>query len=298
MAARATWDVWSTTAEVSTVDAADLSLLRRIAEQTIDEVDRACSRFRPDAEIARVSADLPQGATVSSVLARVIRDALTGAQLTDGLVDPTLGSLLHRLGWIAAGTTVTPVSIDARANWRDVHLTGDMLVAPTGVHFDFGATGKATASDLIIERALESGIERGALVSLGGDIATTPAAPDRGWVVRVLDIPGDPSAFVALAEGAAVATSSTRRRRLPGVERGSHIIDPRSARPVADIWGSVTAVAGTCVHANSAATAAIVLGDRAAHWLTTRRIAARLLRTSGDVVHTSHWPVGEEPAHV
>ncbi len=299
MTDRARWEVWSTTAEITTVDPADLPRLRRIAEQTIEEVDRACSRFRGDAEIVRLAPHFAEGTRVSDVLARVLSDALIGAQLTDGLVDPTLGALLHELGWVAAGASTTPLSMTTGATWRDVHLTGRTLTAPAGVRFDFGATGKATTSDLIIERALESGITAGALVSLGGDIATTPAGPPQGWVIAVQDLESDPVALVALSDGAAIATSSTRRRRL--VAHGpaaSHIIDPRSASPATDTWGAVTVIAGSCAHANSASTTAIVLGDAAPVWLEARGLAARLIRPDGGIVQTTRWPRLTEEAHV
>ena len=299
MTVRTGWEVWSTVAEVSTVDPSDLSRLRRIAEQTIADVDRACSRYRTDSEIGRLALDFPAAVVVSEVLARIIADALAGAVLTDGLVDPTVGSLLQELGWVAAGSASMPLSVTTRATWRDVQLDGSTVVAPAGVRFDFGATGKATARDLIIERAMADGIDAGALVSLGGDIATSRAAPEHGWVIEVQDLPGDPSVLVTLSDGAAIATSSTRRRRLPSRPGpSSHIIDPRTAAPAADTWGAVTAIAGSCAHANSATTASVVLGVAAPAWLETRGIAARLLRPDGDVVCTSHWPRAKEPAHV
>lgn len=299
MTTSASWQVWSTVAEVAVVDPGDLPRLRHIAEQTVDDVDRACSRFRADSEIAALAPHLESGGQVSEVLARIVGDALVGARLTDGLVDPTLGTLLHQLGWVAAGSAPTPLSIASRATWRDVTLDERTLTAPAGVRFDFGSTGKATTSDLIIERACDSGIRAGALVSLGGDIATSPQGPSGGWVITVQDMPQDPLERVALTGGAAIATSSTRHRRLPvGGAATSHILDPRSGHPAADTWGAATCIAGSCAHANSAATAAIVLGSTGPSWLEARQIPARLVTSSGDVVRTQRWPSVKEHAHV
>lgn len=291
MTATARWEAWTTDVTISTVNAGDLPRLRSIAEQTIDDVDRACSKFRDDSELLQLAPKLHEGAVVSAVLARIVADALAGARLTDGLVDPTLGSVLHAMGWVAAGSISTPVSLSSDATWRNVRLSGNTLTAPQGVSFDFGATGKASTSDLIVERAVESGIADGALVSLGGDIATSSAAPDGGWVVEIQDLPSDTATHVSLADGAAIATSSTRRRRLPDqTGPASHIIDPRTSQPALDVWGAVTVIAGSCAHANSATTAAIVLGVTAPQWLDARGIPAQLLRRDGSVVHTAHWP--------
>jgi len=52
----------------------------------------------------------------------------------------------------------------------------------------------------------------------------------------------------------------------------------------------VTATGATCLAANTATTAAIVLGDRAIGWLSERDIPARLVNTSGRIVRTERWP--------
>ncbi|MHB8275973.1 MAG: hypothetical protein ACYDC9_14660 [Dermatophilaceae bacterium] len=46
--------------------------------------------------------------------------------------------------------------------------------------------------------------------------------------------------------------------------------------------------------ANSASTAAIVLGDKAVGWLAARDIPARLVDTQGRIVRTARWPEPEE----
>jgi thiamine biosynthesis lipoprotein len=48
--------------------------------------------------------------------------------------------------------------------------------------------------------------------------------------------------------------------------------------------------ARTCVDANTASTAALVLGDDAPSWLEARRLPARLVRADGPVVYTCKWP--------
>ena len=51
--------------------------------------------------------------------------------------------------------------------------------------------------------------------------------------------------------------------------------------------------AATCVDANAASTAAIVLGEEAPAWLRRTGLAARLVRRDGDVVGIAGWPVAE-----
>jgi thiamine biosynthesis lipoprotein len=53
----------------------------------------------------------------------------------------------------------------------------------------------------------------------------------------------------------------------------------------------VSVVAADCVSANTAATAAIVLGADAEAWLDKRNIPARLVTDDGAVSYVGGWPV-------
>ena len=65
---------------------------------------------------------------------------------------------------------------------------------------------------------------------------------------------------------------------------------PSTGRPAAEYWRSGSVAAATCVDANVASTAAIVLGARARKWLATAGLPARLVTATGDVELTAGWP--------
>ena len=52
----------------------------------------------------------------------------------------------------------------------------------------------------------------------------------------------------------------------------------------------MTATGPTCAAANTATTAAVVLGAEAPGWLTARGVAARLVAADGRVRTTGGWP--------
>jgi thiamine biosynthesis lipoprotein len=52
----------------------------------------------------------------------------------------------------------------------------------------------------------------------------------------------------------------------------------------------VSVVAATCVDANTAATAAIVMGAAAIQWLESTGLPARLVATDGSVARIGGWP--------
>jgi thiamine biosynthesis lipoprotein len=231
---------------------------------------------------------------VSSLLADLVAAALQAARDTGGAVDPTVGAALCGLGYdrdfaAITGRVVAPaVRVFPVPDYRAVRLRDRELTVPDGVLLDLGATAKAAAADRIAALiALRLGV--GALVALGGDIATAGASPDDSWQVLVQDRPDDPSCTVRLPAGAALATSSTAGRTWG--RRGEllhHIVDPRTGRPAPTVWRTVSVAAGSCVRANTLSMAAIVRGNGAYDLL--RDTPSRLVTPSLDVLRLGGWP--------
>jgi thiamine biosynthesis lipoprotein ApbE len=282
-----------------------LPAARRILDAKLAAIDAACSRFRPDSELAGL--DAAEGAEVrlSPLLTRALAAALDAAATTDGLVDPTVGSAMVELGYDRHFSLLapngTPVRLARRPvpGWRRIELdraTGTVRVPP-GVRVDLGATAKALAADLAAARIHEA-LGCGVLVGLGGDIATAGTAPDSGWTIRVQDVTGPvdqavedgPTETVCLHTGALATSSTTARRWVRGGRQLHHILDPRSGLPVVSTWRTVSVAAPTCLAANVASTASIVRGANALLRLTERGFAARLVDDSGEVVRTAGWP--------
>src|SRR5436305_1683516 len=97
---------------------------------------------------------------------------------------------------------------------------------------------------------------------------------------------------VALPDGGAVrvltgglATSGTAKRRWlrAGVWQ-HHLIDPRTGRPCATPWQEVTVSAATCLQADVAAKAALLLGEDGPRYLERHGLAGRFIRSEGDAL--------------
>ncbi|WIX92727.1 FAD:protein FMN transferase [Amycolatopsis sp. DG1A-15b] len=174
-----------------------------------------------------------------------------------------------------------------------------LVVLPRGVHLDLGATAKALAADRAARR-IHATVGCGTLVNLGGDLRAAGPPPTGGWLVALGDDHADavtrPDATVALHRDGALATSGTTRRRWRhGGRTVHHIVDPRTGDVPEARWRTVTVAARSTVDANTASTAAIVLGAGAPAWLERRQLPARLAGVDGDVVTTPGWP-GERAA--
>jgi thiamine biosynthesis lipoprotein ApbE len=274
---------------------------RDAMDRVLADIDQACSRFREDSELSLLNAASGREHTVSPLLATAIGHGLRAAQLTDGDVDPTVGTAMRLIGYdvdfasVASSGEPLLLTVQPIPGWRTIRFSERTrsVFIPHGVELDLGATAKALASDLAAA-ALEAVGDGGVLVSLGGDIALAGEAPAGGWSIQVSDdssAPFDSGAErVGLTSGA-VATSSTRTRSWRrGEVQLHHIIDPRTGAPAESVWRLVTVVAATCVDANTAATASIVRGAAAVPWLEEIGLPSRLVSTDDTVLRVAGWP--------
>ncbi len=296
-----------TIAVVAVTDPLCLSGAVDEVESEIRECDLACSRFRDDSDLSRLNRAAGRAAVaVSPWLIEALDVAVDAATETAGLVDPTVGSSLMALGYDRDFARMDkdgpPVASFRRVpGWRSIAIDRDRRrarVAP-GVAVDLGATAKALCADRAAHRVRRR-LDTGVLVGLGGDIAMIGPSPEKGWCVRVTDradtppespVPGQTVSFGV----GAVATSGTSARRW---QRGGmpqhHIVDPRTSRPAGEYWRTVSVAASSCVDANIASTAAIIIGAGAPQWLSSRGLPARLVRPDGTVVVVNGWPSGPD----
>ncbi len=285
---------------VATREAAELPAARRLTEAVLSDVDRTCSRFRADSDLSRANAAAGRWTHVDPLLVAAVGVAVDAAGVSEGLVHPLLGRHLVSWGYDrdfgALVDTDDPIAVPAPdpSSWRLIGLADDAVRVPAGTALDLGATGKAFAADLVAA-TLAGELAGSALVSVGGDLAIS--RPDGGpWAVAVSERPGEPGENVWL-EGGGLATSSTRVRRWRRAGTSyHHLLDPRTGAPVPAVWTTASCAGGSAVAANTASTAAIVLGDDAPAWLSGHDVAARLVAADGSVVHIGGWPCGEEHA--
>jgi thiamine biosynthesis lipoprotein len=302
-----------TVCDIGVEDPSAVDVAVAVVAAEVAECDLACSRFRDDSDLSRLNADAGHFVSVSDRLLDDLAAAVRGAELTGGIVDPTIGRALIVLGYdrdfelmaTGAGDARYPPS-DVRhqpstrvtfapvSGWRALTIdrTGKRAKVPGGVSVDLGATAKARCADLAAAAAA-SATGCGVMVNLGGDLAFDGPVPSGGWRVRVTDRttdgPGAPGQTVALTSGALATSSVTARTWQRSNGPVHHIVDPRTGGSASVVFRTVS-VAATCVDANIASTASIVLGADAPSWLAARGLAARLVAGDGTVTVVGGWP--------
>ncbi len=296
MTASATWRTWSCTVRLVTADEARLRVAVPLLTELLDAVDRAGSRFRDDSELTRANDRSGTPVAVSRLLTDLVSASLDAARHSDGLVDPTLGTALHRWGYDAdiadiATDGPAPEAVETLGHWRRVRLDRDagLLTVPSGCRLDLGASAKAYTADRAAAM-LQERIGGGVLVELGGDVAVA-GSPVGGWPIAIGENEQAPAETIALSSGGVTTSTTTVRRWRRDGRAVHHIIDPRTGRPAESGVRSASVVAGTALAANTASTAAVILGGHAVQWLAGRGLAARLVHDDGTVQTTPGWPL-------
>ena len=242
-----------------------------------DERDRRFSRFQPSSELARVNAS-PLGLTlVSEEFASMLSLSIDAARATDGLVTPCVGGAILAAGYDRDFSclprdvgAVVPAAVPSRFS---LSLRGRGLLRTEPIQIDLNGVVKSRTVDDAL--AL---VGRG-WVSAGGDIATLEPV--------VVGLPG--GGRVALHEGGLATSSVGKRRWLAAGVPQNHLIDPATGRPTTSPWRDVTVAAPTCLAADVAAKAALLLGDEGPAWLDARGLAGRFVAHDGAVVLTTAW---------
>ena len=291
--AHAEFPIWGGHAVVAVTEQAGLPAALAHVKRTVAAFDLACSSFREDSELALLNQSPGEDVVVGRLLFDVVREAIRAARLTDGAVDPTVGQALVALH-INPPLSDQPVRIEPVPGYAVVKLdeANSSIRLPRGTQVDLGATAKALAADMAAAAARQAA-GCGVLVGLCGDIAVAGEAPAGGWQIRVTDDHRQadaPGQTVAIQAGGLATSSVTVRRSGDGPDAVHHLINPGSGRPVDGPWRTVSVSAGSCADANTASTAAIVLGEYALEWLERHSLPSRLVAHDGSVSYAAGWP--------
>ena len=177
--------------------------------------------------------------------------------LTDGLVDVGVGGAVKAWGYDRTFAEVSDMDESPQpvvpGNWQ---IKGRVLTRSPRTEIDLGGVAKGWTCD----RAVDIGMAM--VVSAGGDLRS--ADPDT--TASITDENDEVILRIHVGRGA-LATSSVgkRRWRVAGREV-SHIVDPRTMRPVVTPVVSATVLARTAVDAETGAKSVLLLGEDGLAW--------------------------------
>ncbi|MFW6154330.1 MAG: FAD:protein FMN transferase [Planctomycetota bacterium] len=239
----------------------------------LERINRHMSAYRPDSDVSRLNrAGAGEAVTLDEELLALLAVSREYTKQTDGAFDPTARQLFQL--WIAAGKAgklPSEEQIDdalAASGWQRLALDPAARTATKAVddlEVDLGGIAKGYAVDEVIEVLRNAGMTAG-LVEVGGEVRVFGPGPHDGAWMLGLDHPFATSATrhplagkLAVTDDAVATSGNYRQFSVIDGRRYSHIIDPRTGRPV-DTAPSVTVIADDCTTADAWATALSVLG--------------------------------------
>jgi FAD:protein FMN transferase len=253
-----------------------LSILREACQEAT-RLEALLSHRQPSSELCQLNAGAGQGpCDVSPALFEVLAAARGWAQWTRGAFDPTLGSV-STLWRQAARSGIGPEARQVEAvlrggGWSKLRLIPPDQVELTtaGMRLDLGGIGKGYAVDQM-GRLLRQGGVRHALINFGESslLAIGPRPDGHAWPVFVRDLDGAVTGEAITIQGQSLSSSASfGRTHIIAGRSYSHVIDPRSGRPLEHAL-TVTVLAPT-------ATAAEVLSTALLVWQSTGGVIPRL----------------------
>ncbi len=266
-----------------------------------EEWEAALSRFRPESELSKHNRQSGSTVKVGPIMWEVLNEALAAAQLTDGLVTPTMLTALERAGYDASFETIKERSavavmpersatLVAEEDWRAIklHQGKHTITTPAGMRLDLGGIVKGWAAD---KAARWLGEIAPAMVDAGGDIAFSGARADgSAWPIGVDDplTRGKQLELLALRGGGVATSGRDYRRWRVGDRWHHHILDPRTAQPADTDVLSATVIAPSTMQAEVAAKATLILGSRQGiEWIEARPpLSALLTLEDGQVLYS------------
>lgn len=263
------------------------------------EWENILSRFRADSELNRLNHNQGRAMPVSETFAQVLQHALEVANLTRGIVTPTILDALESAGYDASfellDEKIAPAQNSSTAvpDWRAIRfdLQQRLVQLPRGVRLDFGGTAKGWAAD---QAAQQLARIAPALVDAGGDIAISGArANGDRWHIAVahpFDANQDVERLVVRAGGVATSGRDYRKWHKNGVPQ-HHIIDPHTGLPAETDVLSATVIAPSARQAEVAAKVALILGSATGlRWLDEQtELAGLIVLENGTVLYSARF---------
>lgn len=272
---------WTVKVRGSDVDA---EILKRELEAEINRVEFSLSHWRESSSTAdfnHLESTQPFG--VSPELADIAEFALKLSAATEGMYDITVAPLTNLWGYGPSGKLPDPTPEQlkaalAKVGWQKLRLDKENLTlakSHEGVNLDLGSVLQGYAADRAAAILRAQG-QHEYLIEVGGEILASGS-----WRVGIED-PFNPRVMlrtVLLTDRALSPSGLYRAKRLAAGKPVSHILSPKTGRPVEPTLEMVVVYHDSCFQADGWATALMAAGFEQAKVIAQREQLDVLLVT-------------------
>jgi len=236
----------------------------------IHEIDALMSNYKPDSDISRLNeAEENVWVRVDRLTFTVLEESQKFSRLTEGAFDATVMPLSELWGFWPVRDLDVPSEEEIKetlshVGYKKVSLdqtNSAVQKSDPEVKVDLGGIAKGYAVDRAMDVLKRQGLTD-ALVEIGGETrALGKNKKGKPWRIGVLHPAKRGYLTILDLSNRAVATSGDYMSFfiLDG-KRYSHLIDPRTGKPITNDVASVTVIAKSCLQADALATAISIMG--------------------------------------
>jgi len=270
--------------------------LRRAVDERLAELEGLLSNYDPDSDVSRFN-DTKDGQwmNLSGEIAEVAGESARIGELTGGAFDVTCSPLVSLWGFGPGRRALTRAPTDeqiaeamAAAGVDRIEYRLDppaLRKTSPEVRIDLSGVAKGYAVDQIALMLRSAGIAS-FLVDIGGEVRAQGVNPEgQPWRIGIeVPLPGVRSIHrvVNLADTALATSGDYRNYFVQEGKRRSHIIDPRTGRPIEHRLTSVSVMHPSCARADALATGLMVLGPDDGYRLALEQKLAVLMIVDTD----------------
>ncbi len=257
--------------------------IQTLIEESLKEVDFRMSTWKDFTELSRLNAQksIETDFPLSPELALVLKSALSISEKTDGAYDVTVGPLVNlwKFGPTRGDDSMPEIPDEAAISDAKSHIGWQSLTVletpsensvqyflrrtKPELYVDLSSIAKGYGTDCASAALEKMGVEN-YMVEVGGEVRTRGTNRlGKPWRLGIsLPVPDSNQLFgaVELNDEALATSGDYRNFKLEGSTRLSHIIDPRTGRPIEHALVSVSVLSQDCMTADAWATALLVLG--------------------------------------
>jgi thiamine biosynthesis lipoprotein len=288
-----------------------LPLLKQRVDQRLEQINQSMSTYRPHSEISRFNAmqQKEKPFAVSDDFLKVMQAGRHIHRISQGAWDGTIRPLVVLWGFAQDDPIdgLPPEQAIRRAkqqvdfNAIEIVPDGHLKKCRAGVTVDLASIAKGYGVDQVAALLSGMGFTQ-YLVEIGGEVyAAGRRADGKAWRIGInrprKGGPADAVYRVVALQDQAMATSGDYRNFIFIDGRSySHIIDPRTGRPVSNGVVSASVIAAGCTLADGLATALMVMGPKPGLALLNRLdgVEGLIIVRKPDGTLVNHWSKGLE----
>ncbi len=296
---------FDTVVSVTVYDQKDVGVL----EECMDLCARYEQFFSPTLEgsdVYRINHSGGKATEVSEETVTLLKEAISYAESTDGLVDPTIAPLTRL--WNFSSSSLTQEDADAQnrvpeasdildalshIDYKMVQIDGNTvtLLDPQG-QIDLGFIAKGYIADRLKELLLSRDVTS-ALINLGGNVLAVGARPDGTPFQIGLQEPfsehGTSAAVLPVTDWSVVSSGIYERCFEQDGQLYHHLLDSKTGYPIHNGLASVTILSSSSTQADALSTICFCLGLEEGKQLAESlpEVEAVFLTQDGQLITTS-----------